>query len=97
MEYIKLFEDYNQGLTLYHGSFYKFDRFDFSKLSKQGSQNTYGVGVYLTDNIDYAKSYISGENGSIGEKGYLYEVVLKPCGFCMLLYKFHRYILILDM
>ena len=65
---MKYFEKYNehvgsgQNLTLYHGSFSKFDKFDSDKLKKGGSQTTYGVGLYATDNYDYAKSYGSGES-----------------------------------
>lgn len=72
-KYNKFFES-NSSLTLYHGSFSKFDKFDISKIRKSGSQTTYGVGIYATDNIDYAKSYISGENGDIDNNGYLYQL-----------------------
>jgi hypothetical protein len=72
-KYNKFFEN-NSPLTLYHGSFSKFNRFDISKIRKSGSQTTYGVGIYATDNINYAKSYISGENGDIDSNGYLYRL-----------------------
>ena len=78
MNYIKLFETHSMPLKLYHGSFQKFDKFDFEKLSKSGSQTTYGVGIYLTDSKSYAISYINGENGEVNTGGNLYEVTLKP-------------------
>ena len=54
--FIKYNEHNSTSLTLYHGSFSKFDKFDMSKMRKGGAQTTYGVGVYATDDINYAKS-----------------------------------------
>lgn len=80
MSNIKNWKGFNEylsnNLLLYHGSFNNFETFDASKINKSGAQTTYGVGIYATDNIDYAKSYITGENG-IGDgntKGILYTL-----------------------
>lgn len=70
-------------LTLYHGSFSKFDTFDMTKVKKGGGQTTYGVGIYATDNIGYAKSYVSGENGisENNDSGYLYTLEINNPNF----------------
>lgn len=76
MKFFKRFDEHiNNGLILYHGSYSKFDHFDMRKLSKSGSQTTYGYGIYLTDSKGYATSYITGENGEVADKdGYLYFI-----------------------
>lgn len=54
-------------MMVYHGSDEKFDRFDYSKIGKNGTSE--GKGFYFTDNKNIAKGY--------GENGYLYLVEFK--------------------
>jgi hypothetical protein len=57
------------GITAFHGSPYKFDKFDLLNAKKGSGVNLFGKGIYLTDNPNVAKSYA-------GENGYLYKVDL---------------------
>ena len=67
MKYIKLFED----IAAYHGSTLKFNEFDTEKLSQKSGQDTYGWGLYFTDSVDIAKSYIDNSDDK-----YIYRVKL---------------------
>jgi hypothetical protein len=55
------------GITAYHGSPFKFDKFDLNKAKEGTGVNLFGKGVYLTDNPNVAKHYA-------GDKGYVYKV-----------------------
>jgi hypothetical protein len=55
------------GITAFHGSPFKFDKFDLNKAKEGTGINLFGKGVYLTDNPNVAKSYA-------GENGYVYKV-----------------------
>lgn len=80
--FIKYNEHINKDITLYHGSYTKFDRFDSNKIRKTSGQTTYGVGIYATDNVKYAESYINGENGdNLDSIGYLYTLEIKNANF----------------
>ena len=59
-------------MMIYHGSPHQFDRFDFSKMRTNGTQ--YGVGFYMTDRKDFAKSYATSPQCP---QGFLYEIEFK--------------------
>jgi hypothetical protein len=44
-------------LDVYHGSPYKFDRFDASKIGTGEGAQTYGHGLYFAENPDVARQY----------------------------------------
>ncbi len=43
--------------SAYHGSPYRFERFDLSKIGTGEGAQAYGHGIYFAENIDVAKSY----------------------------------------
>ena len=54
----KLAESYNPtGMTVYHGSPYKFKAFDASKIGKGEGAQAYGHGLYVAENPNVAKQY----------------------------------------
>jgi hypothetical protein len=54
----KLAEGYNPtGMTVYHGSPYKFKAFDASKIGKGEGAQAYGHGLYVAENPNVAKQY----------------------------------------
>ena len=59
-------------MIVYHGSPYQFNRFSFDKMRTNGT--SYGVGFYMTDLKDFAKSYATTPTNN---KGYLYEIEFK--------------------
>jgi hypothetical protein len=54
----QLAEGYNPtGMTVYHGSPYKFANFDASKIGKGEGHQVYGHGLYVAENPEVAKGY----------------------------------------
>ena len=54
----KVAEGYNPiGMTVFHGSPYKFSNFDASKIGKGEGHQVYGHGLYVAENPDVAKGY----------------------------------------
>jgi len=49
--------DQDQGITAYHGSPYKFDRFDLSKIGTGEGAQAYGHGLYFAEAEPVAKEY----------------------------------------
>ena len=62
---------------VYHGSPYKFDNFDQSKISF-GDGNKYGWGVYFTADTNFANSYGSGKEYYDGKQIGIYESLIIP-------------------
>ena len=54
-------------MNYYHGSPFKFDKFDFSK--SKSPQKT----MHITPHLEYAKQFAINENG----KGYVYTIIIK--------------------
>ena len=56
--YDSIFESDVDGVTLYHGTSYDFDKFDLRFFNAgSGDGGWLGKGVYLTNDYDYASSY----------------------------------------
>ena len=51
------------GITAWHGSPHKFDKFDMSKIGTGEGAQAYGHGLYFADSPDVARSYLKA-NGS---------------------------------
>ena len=62
---------------VYHGSPYKFDSFDESKIGA-GDGNKYGWGIYFTSNPEFANSYGSGKETYDGKPLSVYESLSIP-------------------
>ncbi len=54
------------GATVYHGSPYKFDAFDASKIGTGEGAQAYGHGLYFADNPGVARSYSSMDHPALG-------------------------------
>ena len=57
------------GITVWHGSPHKFDKFDASKIGTGSGYDAQGTGLYLSDADRVGEAYA-------GDKGYLYKVDL---------------------
>lgn len=65
------------GITVFHGSPHKFDRFDMSKVGSGEGAQAYGHGLYFAENPKVASSYRqAGNQGSLESQGSLYKVDL---------------------
>ena len=62
---------------VYHGSPYKFEKFDQSKIGT-GDGNKYGWGIYFTSNPKFANSYGSGKETYDGKEIGIYESLVVP-------------------
>ena len=62
---------------VYHGSPYKFEKFDQSKIGT-GDGNKYGWGIYFTSNPKFANSYGSGKETYNGKEIGIYESLVVP-------------------
>ena len=51
------------GMTVFHGSPYKFNAFDSSRMGSGAGAQAYGKGTYLTDQTDFAKGYVPRDYG----------------------------------
>ena len=69
--------------TFYHGSPYRFEQFDMTKVGSGDGLNKYGYGLYFSDSIDaatyYAKELSVGKHKHTGFN--LYEVKLKQANY----------------
>jgi len=63
-----------QGIRAYHGSPHDFDKFDLSKRFTGEGGNTYGVGINLTSDENYAKLYRDPQLQGREKNGRTYEV-----------------------
>jgi hypothetical protein len=50
------------GLTVFHGSPYKFNKFDMSKIGEGEGAQAFGHGLYFAENPNVAKSYLKPDN-----------------------------------
>lgn len=59
------------GLTVYHGSPHKFDKFDMSKIGTGEGAQAYGHGLYFAENpqvaMDYQRKLAGADNGVAGQ------------------------------
>jgi len=64
LDYLKenICENKNQTMVLYHGTISDFDSFDLKHFGTHDS-GWLGYGIYLTNDLEYAKSYIKKDGG----------------------------------
>lgn len=67
----------NANRTVYHGSPYKFEKFDQSKIGT-GDGNKYGWGIYFTSDNSFANSYGRGKEHYDGKDIGIYESLVIP-------------------
>jgi hypothetical protein len=61
-----LSEAYSPGMTVYHGSPYKFNQFNAAKIGSGEGNATYGIGHYVAESPNVAQSYLE----QLKSKGY---------------------------